>query len=232
MTYFEISFCAYSSLNISTLPNQVILAPLSVWNPVTKPREDPAQRPSPPFSEASTRESALPSGSAAKASAGARKIGTSSGLIPNECGTPENQTGGRFGDRIGLPEGTETGIILGGSWRSGKYEIKGVPGGGRMRENSAAREESGVCFEERAMRRLVLLDSKPKSDWGVISFAKTRQRGQKTYSRQYTRVHLLSEANRITWANDGTSYSIITGVSSMGARNVRSKPLSTDTWIS
>jgi hypothetical protein len=160
------------------LPTQVTRAPLRVWNPVTKPRLEPAHRPSPPFSAASAIASAVPpSTSAAKLSAGARRIGTSSGLLPNEWGTPENQTGGRFGVRIGLPDGTETGITVGGSCRSGKYEIKGVPGGGGMSENSAAREVRGVCFEERAMRRLVLLDSKPTSDCGVMSFAKTKYIG-------------------------------------------------------
>ena len=64
-------------------------------------------------------------------------------------------------------------MTFGGSCRSGKYEINGVPGGGSIKENSAAREEREVCFEERAMSRLVLLDSKPTSDCGVMSFAKT-----------------------------------------------------------
>lgn len=101
-------------------------------------------------------------------------MGTRKGLFVRACGTPENHTGLRFGERMGWVDGTETGMTLGDSFRSGKYDTRGVPGGGRVRPNSAARDESGVCLEDRAMRRLVLLETRPTRDCGVISFAKTR----------------------------------------------------------
>ena len=63
--------------------------------------------------------------------------------------------GGNLGVRIEWG-GTSMGMTVTGSSRGGKWETSGVPGGGRMRENSDAREENGVCFWERAMRRLVL----------------------------------------------------------------------------
>lgn len=50
--------------------------------------------------------------------------------------------------------------------------MSGVPGGAGVSENSAAREVRGVCFVERATRRLVLLSKRVTRDWGVISFAK------------------------------------------------------------
>ena len=54
--------------------------------------------------------------------------------------------------------------------------MRGVPGGGRMRENSGAREERGVCFDDRAIRRLVFLESSETRDCGVTSAAKARAR--------------------------------------------------------
>jgi hypothetical protein len=47
--------------------------------------------------------------------------------------------------------------------------MSGVPGGGRMRENSDAREVRGVCFGERAIKRFVSLESRETRDWGVMS---------------------------------------------------------------
>lgn len=44
-----------------------------------------------------------------------------------------------------------------------------------MRENSAAREERGVCFGERAMRRLVFSERRPTKDCGVTSEAYTAE---------------------------------------------------------
>ena len=56
--------------------------------------------------------------------------------------------------------------------RSGKWEMSGVPGGGRMRENSGAREVSGVCFlEERARRRFVPWPRSSTRVCGVMSGA-------------------------------------------------------------
>lgn len=108
--------------------------------------------------------------SAAKLSAGARRMGTSIGLLPRACGAPENQTCGIPGVRIGDIE-TGTGIIVGGSERAGWCDISGVSGGGRMSENSVAREVSGVCLGASAMRRLVFSDRSPTRDCGVMSCA-------------------------------------------------------------
>lgn len=40
-----------------------------------------------------------------------------------------------------------------------------------MRENSVAREDSGVCFGESVMRRLVFSERRPTRDCGVTSEA-------------------------------------------------------------
>lgn len=66
-------------------------------------------------------------------------------------------------------------MVVGGSSRSGKCEISGVCGGGRMSENSAAREEIGVCIGERAKMMLTLPDNRATRDWGVISGAYAMQ---------------------------------------------------------
>jgi hypothetical protein len=101
-------------------------------------------------------------------------MGTSRGLFPWAKGTPENHTGDIAG-RIVDGKDASIGITETGSLRSGKNEIKGVPGGGRIRENSAASEESGVCLGERPMRRFVPPDTISTRDWGVISLAKSGQ---------------------------------------------------------
>lgn len=137
---------AYSSENSSTPPTQVTRELLSrVWKPVTIPKELPAQSPSPPRSAASNRASAPESVSVsdAKLSAGACRMGTSRGLLRCAKGMPENHTGGVLGVIKGWSEGTGTGITLGGVSRAGKWEISGVPGGGRIRENSDARVKTG-----------------------------------------------------------------------------------------
>ena len=68
---------------------------------------------------------------------------------------PENHTGGVLNVSMGWSDGTGTGITLGGVSRAGKWEMRGVPGGGRIRENSDARVKIGDCVGERAMMRLV-----------------------------------------------------------------------------
>ena len=110
--------------------------------------------------------------SAAKLSTGAFKIGTNSGLFCNENGTPENHTGGRFGDRISLRAGGVTGTTVSGVSLSGKCEMSGVPGGGRTRENSEASEDRGVCLDDRAIKRFVSFSRRVTRDCGVISGAK------------------------------------------------------------
>jgi hypothetical protein len=65
-----------------------------------------------------------------------------------------------------------------------------VPGGGSTRENSAAREDRGVCFEERAIRRLVFLDNKPTSDCGVMSFPKTEKKGVRKVMREHRSTYI------------------------------------------
>src|SRR6266403_896381 len=148
----------YASEKSSTPPAQVTRALLSrVWKPVTIPNERPAQSPSPPRSAASNMTSAPESESVsdAKLSVGACRIGTNSGLLRCAKGVPENHTGGVLGVNKGCPGGTETGITVGGVSRAGKWEMSGVPGGGRIRENSDARVKTGDCVGERAMMRLV-----------------------------------------------------------------------------
>lgn len=82
---------------------------------------------------------------------------------------PENHTGGVLGVSKGRSEGTGTGITLGGVSRSGKWEMRGVPGGGRIRENSDARVKIGDCVGERAMMRLVPALRAATRFCGVIS---------------------------------------------------------------
>lgn len=90
-------------------------------------------------------------------------MGTKSGLLPRACGIPENHTGATSDAMIGLPD-TGIGITVGGSSLSGKCETRGVPGGGKMRENSEASEVSRFCFGERASRRFVPLFTRDTSD--------------------------------------------------------------------
>lgn len=77
---------------------------------------------------------------------------------------------------MGVTGVTGTGITVAGSSRLGKWEMRGVPGGGRVSENSAARVERSVCFGESAMRRLVFLERRVTRDWGVMSCAKPTAR--------------------------------------------------------
>lgn len=171
-TYEGSSFLAYASEKSSTPPTHVMRALLSrVWNPVTIPIVLPAQSPSPLRSAASNTASApvSESESDAKLSAGARRMGTKSGLLPRAKGMPENHTGGVLGVSRGCSEGTGMGITLGGVSRSGKCEMRGVPGGGRTRENSEARVKMGVCFGESATMRLVPALRAATSDCGVMS---------------------------------------------------------------
>ena len=166
-THFEISFVMNLFENSSTPPAHIARDPSRVWKPVTTPSALPAHKPSPPFSAASTSVSAAESAveSAAKPPAGAPRMGNRSGLFPNAWGTPENQMGAVCGVRMGCG-GTGMGMVVTLVLRSGKCETSGVPGGGRMRENSAAKEVKGDCVGERAMRRLVLEESSVIRDWG------------------------------------------------------------------
>ena len=118
--HLSVFFLANSSLNSSTPPIQDARAPLRVWKPVTRLKELPAQRPSPPLSAASKTESAPESAvaSEAKLSAGARRMGKRSGLFPSAAGIPENQTGGKSEPMIALGWGV-IGITVAGSSRSG-----------------------------------------------------------------------------------------------------------------
>jgi len=82
---------------------------------------------------------------------------------------PENQIGDVVDGRIACDFGGSMGMMVGGVSRFGKWEMRGVFGGGRMSENSEARDVRGVCFGPRAMRRFELLDSRSTRDCGVIS---------------------------------------------------------------
>jgi len=70
---------------------------------------------------------------------------------------------------MGCDVGGVIGIMDGGSLRSGKCEMRGIPGGGRIRENSEAREVRGVCFWDRAINTLVSPERSDTMDCGVIS---------------------------------------------------------------
>lgn len=135
--------------------------------------ELPAQRPSPPFSAASKTASAPESEveSAAKLSAGALRMGTRRGLFPSAWETPENQTGAKLGVMMLLVVG-EIGITEAGSSLSGKCERSGVPGGGKMRENSDAKEVTRLCFAESAINKFVPFFERDTRDCGVMSSAK------------------------------------------------------------
>ena len=96
-------------------------------------------------------------------------MGTKSGLLPSAKGMPENHTGGVLGVSRGWFDGTATGITLGRVSLTGKWEMRGVLGGGRTRENSEARVKMGDCFVERATIRLVPALRAATSDCGVMS---------------------------------------------------------------
>ena len=108
--------------------------------------------------------------SVAKLSAGACRIGTRRGFKASACGEPENRTGGVFGVRRG-DDGTLIGTMEAGSCLLGKWEMRGVPGGAGMRENSGAREVNGVCVVDRAKMMLTFLESRETRDCGVMSGA-------------------------------------------------------------
>ena len=69
----------------------------------------------------------------------------------------------------GCADGAETGITLGGVSRAGKWDMRGVPGGGRMSENSDARVKMGDCVDERAMMKLVPALRAATRNCGVMS---------------------------------------------------------------
>ena len=50
--------------------------------------------------------------------------------------------------------------------------MRGVPGGGIIRENSEARDDKRFCFVDNAIMRLVLRLRRETRDWGVMSRAK------------------------------------------------------------
>lgn len=74
----------------------------------------------------------------------------------------------------------EIGIVVCGPSRGGKWETKGVLGGGRDNENSAAREESWDVVEPRAIRRFTggSAESSDTMDWDERSWAKASAGGE------------------------------------------------------
>ena len=54
--------------------------------------------------------------------------------------------------------------------------MRGVPGGGIIRENSDARDDKRFCLVDSAIMRLVLRSRRETRDWGVMSVAKTVKR--------------------------------------------------------
>ena len=92
-----------------------------------------------------------------------------------------------------------------------------------MRENSEARDVSGVVLGPRATNRLVFSERRSTKDCGVISaeYAECARLAMvQTYLIAYK--PFVSGANRMTCLNEGMSSSITLGVTSFGARNVRS----------
>jgi hypothetical protein len=96
-------------------------------------------------------------------------MGINRGLLPCAKGMPENHTGGVLGVSRGCSDGAEMGITLGGVSRAGKWDIRGVPGGGRMSENSEASVKMGDCVGERAMMRFVPALRTETRNCGVMS---------------------------------------------------------------
>lgn len=68
-------------------------------------------------------------------------------------------------------EATSIGMTVAGVSRLGKWEMSGVLGVGRIRENSDARDVSGVVFGPTATKRLVFSERRVTRDCGVISAA-------------------------------------------------------------
>lgn len=154
-------------------------------------------------------------------------MGKRSGLFPRAAGTPENQIGGKLESTMTLGWGM-IGITVAGSSRSGKWETRGDCGGGRMRENSFARELMRLCFGERASNRFVPFSRSDTNDWGVISGEKSKTLESAQISTLGVSANVPFEwgANTITWSKLGVSYSLIVGVLSPGARKVRLYPCS------
>lgn len=73
-------------------------------------------------------------------------MGINNGLLARACGMPVNQTGCKPSVNMGWLLGGETGITVGFSSRSGKYEMSEELGGGRIRANSAANADNGLCI--------------------------------------------------------------------------------------
>lgn len=54
----------------------------------------------------------------------------------------------------------------------GKWEMRPVPGGGKINPNSDARDVRGVWVDgESAIRMLTFWERRVRIDWGVMSFA-------------------------------------------------------------
>jgi len=83
---------------------------------------------------------------------------------------PENQIGADVEERMGSDFGMSMGTTEAGS-RFGKWELRGVLGGGSKRENSGARVLGMVLLAERVKAGLVFLARRSISDWPVMSAA-------------------------------------------------------------
>jgi len=83
--------------------------------------------------------------------------------------------------------------------------MRPVPGGGKMRPNSAAREVRGVCVcEESAKSMLTFCERSVSSVWGDMSLAND----------------FVVGAKKMTWLKLGTSSVLNSGVASFGERKV------------
>lgn len=85
-------------------------------------------------------------------------MGMRRGLVEMRWGMPEKKRVLEevvLWERMGWEGGRGMGRVVCGVERAGKWERRGVRGGGGVRPNSGAREVRGVDVGERVMRRFV-----------------------------------------------------------------------------
>jgi hypothetical protein len=113
----------------------------------------------------------LESVSDAELSAGTWRMETNRGLLPCSKRMLENHMGGVLGVSKGWTDDSETGIRLGRVSRAGKWDMRGVPGGGRMSENLDARVNMGDYQRvgERAVMKLAPASKAATRNCGVMS---------------------------------------------------------------
>ncbi len=107
--------------------------------------------------------------------------------------------GGVPGVKKGALEEIEIGSVVGGVSRGGKWERRGVCGGGIMRENSDARDERIVCVGERVKMMLTFAARRETSDCGDMSSAYAGCKSQRSIGskrHRWTYILLLARKER------------------------------------